>query len=186
MMDMAMQNKIGFIVEDAVDKAVVETLALRLLGAEFSVYAVRIGDPIAVRWAYSTALTLLDKKDYDYVFVLLDADSSLDNQIEQKRRKVEAVFEQHGLGEEKLSVFFAVPEIEAWLLAAYVEQPELSRDPQADLAKHTGERRLLPEHAAQLARSLDLTRARARAPSLDKFARALEHMAKELRRAPAA
>jgi hypothetical protein len=180
------ERKIGFIVEGDVDKAVVETLARRLLGEAFRAYAVRLGGAIAVRWAYSTVLMLLEEKHYQHVVLVLDADSSIKAELDRKRREIQVMLDQHDLGSEVVSVCLAVPEIEAWLLAAYVDRPEESVDPRGDLATLLQVRRLLPEKAAEIARELDIKKARSRSPSFDEFARLLEALAERLRQAPAA
>jgi hypothetical protein len=179
-------RKIGFVVEGDVDKAVVETLAHRLLGDKFRAYAVRLGGSIAVRWAYSTVLTLLEEKRYPHVILVLDAGSTLEPQIERKRREIEAMLEEHRLGSEDVSVCFAVPAIEAWLLAEYEDRPEESQDPRGRLLNHIQERRLVSARAAELARTLDIAKARARSPSFDELVRTLERVAQMLDRAPAA
>lgn len=119
------------------------------------------------------------------VFVL-DADSTLEPQIERKRREIEAMLEEHRLGSDDVSVCFAVPQIEAWLLAEYEDRPEGSQDPRGQLLQHVQERRLASARAAELARTLDIAKARGRSPSFDEFARTLESVAQRLDRAPAA
>ncbi len=178
--------KIGFVVEGDVDKAIVETLVPRLLGERFRAYAVRLGGSIAVRWAYSTVLTLLQEKHYPHVVLLLDADSSLKPQVDRKRREIEAMFEEHRLGSDDVSVCFAVPEIEAWLLAGYEDRPEESTDPKSKLMEHMRARRLVPARVIDVARTLDIEKARSRSPSFDEFVRTLERVAHRLDQAPAA
>ncbi|MFT3766617.1 MAG: hypothetical protein QM820_14050 [Minicystis sp.] len=161
-------------------------LASRLLGEGFRAYAVRLGGAVALPWAYATVLMLLEEKHYPHVIMLLDADSNLEPQIDRKRHELEAMLEEHRLGSDEVTVCLAVPEIEAWLLAAYVERPEESRDPKGDLAKHLHARRVLPQQAAELARTLDIDVARRRAPSFDTFVRSLTQVAERLRQASAA
>jgi hypothetical protein len=179
-------KKIGFVVESDVDKAVVEALAPRLLGDSFHAYAVRLGGAIAVRWAYSTVLALLEEKQYPHVVLLLDADSTYKPEIERRGREIQAMLDEHDLDSDAVSVCLAVPEIEAWLLAEYEERPEERQDPKVALLQHIKARRLVAPLAADLARKLDIARARARSPSFDDFARTLERASRRLDQAPAA
>jgi Domain of unknown function (DUF4276) len=183
---MVMEKKIGFVVEGDLDKVVVETIAHRLLDETFRAHAVRIGHRIAVRWVYSTVLALLEEKHYHHVILLLDADTSLDTEIERKERDIKAMFEEHHLDSDEVSVCFAVPEIEAWLLAEYEEHPEEIRDPKSRLVNHLGKRRPVPAVVIDLARTLDIAKARSRSPSFNAFVGTLERVAVSLSQAPAA
>ena len=183
---MAMERRIGFVVEGDLDKAFVEALTPRLLGEAFRAYAVRIGGRMAVRWAYSTVLMLLEEKHYPHVVLLLDADTSLEPQIQRRRREIEEMLKEHHLAGEDVSVCLAVPQIEAWLLAEYEDRPEESKDPKRSLMEHLQANRLAPTMVNDLARTLDLAKARARSPSFDAFARTLERVAHKLDQAPAA
>ena len=184
---METKTKIGFIVEGDTDKSVVETVARHLLGPNFHVHAVRLGGKAALPWAYATALRLLGDKGYAHIVVVLDADVSNDDPetIERLAWQVRDQFRTHGL-EDSTSICIAVPSIEAWLLSAYVEQPEAVLDPKPDLVRHLGVPALSPEVAERAARALDLTLARSRSPNFDHFARTLEGLAMQHARAPAA
>jgi hypothetical protein len=181
-----MEKKIGFVVEGSVDKALVEALAPRIFGAGFEVQAIRIGGAIALRWAYSTVLTLLEEKHCHHVILLLDAGAQEPSQIDRRKQQIVAMLEEHRLGSDDVSVCLAVPEIEAWLLAAYEERREERREPKAALLEHLGARRMLPDQAAEIARTLDIEKARTRSPSFDAFVRTLGGVAARFAQAPAA
>jgi hypothetical protein len=178
-----MERKIGFVVEGDIDKVVVETLSHRLLGSAVRAYGVRLGGSMAVRWAYSTVLTLLEEKQYPHVVLLLDAGAVLEPEIDRKRKEIAAMLAEHDIGAEEVSVCLAVPQIEAWLLAEFEEHPEESEDPKQALMNRMNVRRLLPADVHQLARSLDIAKARSRSPSFDEFVRTLERVGTRLTRA---
>lgn len=181
-----MNKTIGFVVEGSIDKAVVEALTPRVTGGAHQAFAVRIGGRIALRWAYSTVLMLLEEKRCPHVVMLLDADSSIPSQVDRRRREIEAMLEEHHLGRDEVSVCFAVPEIEAWLLAAYEEAPEQNENPKLALARHLHARPRTPEEVADLAHTLDIELAIKRSPSFEEFVRTLRRIAERLAQAPAA
>jgi hypothetical protein len=181
-----MDKTIGFVVEGNIDKMVVEALTPRVTGGAYRAQIVRIGGPIAVRWAYSTVLMLLEEKRCPHVVLLLDSDSAFPSQIERRRREVEAMLEEHRLGSDEVSVCLAVPQIEAWLLAAYEESPEEHENPKLALFKHLDAKARTPEGLAEVARSLDIEVASKRSPSFDQFVRILRRIAERLAQAPAA
>ncbi len=186
--------KMGFLVEGDIDKPVVETLARRLLREgdlqlhedDVHVHVVRSGGKSTLPWAYSTINFLLQNKKFDHVMVLLDADTRYPPELERQREKVERMFREHGLDDEEVSVCFATPELEAWLLAGQLEKPEETTDAKRDLCRALGITRLTPERAAEQARGLDLKEARRKAPSFEQFAQKIEAVAKRSRATSAA
>ena len=129
--------KIGFVVEGEVDKAFVEELARRVLSPklgqdELRVHAVRLGSEIALPWAYSSVLMLLEEKEYQHVLVVMDADTGRRSEAERKRHRIEDMMREHHLTKDEVSVCIAVPEIEAWLLAEYLPEPEKVADDVVD------------------------------------------------------
>lgn len=180
------KQKIGFVVEGSLDKVVVEALAPRIAGVPDKPHVVRIGGAIAVRWAYSTVLRLLEDKGCEHVILVLDADASLASQVEKRQQEIEAMLEEHRLGSDEVSVCLAVPEIEAWLLAAYDEHPDASPNPKAALSEHLGVPQVTDARCAELAQALDIEKARARSSSFDKFVRTLRRIVERSSQAPAA
>lgn len=181
-----MKQKLGFVVEGDIDKVVVETLGGRLLGDAVRPYAVRLGGSMAVRWAYSTVLALLEEKRYPHVVLVLDADSVRETEVDRKQREIVAMLAEHDIGTDEVSVCLAVPEIEAWLLAEFEARPDENNDPKRALMEHMQVRRLVAADIFKLARALDITRARARSPSFDEFARTVERVGAKLAQASAA
>lgn len=179
--------KIGFIVEGDIDKAVVEEiaqriLAMRLNSTPFKAYAVRLGGRLALRRAYSSVLALLDESEYDYVIVVLDADSTRNDDVERTTRQYEDMMRAHQLTQNEVSVCLAVPTIEAWLLPDTFGKPDEVADPKSELSANLGVPRLHADKARMLAKEVDIEKVRRRSPSFDKFAKALEHVADKLMR----
>ena len=162
--------KLAFIVEGDTDRVVVETLARQVWSAPPKIHTVRLGGKAAVPWVWSTVLALLDEKNYDHVVILLDADSTSPDDVEVQRAAIRAQLRQHHFGEEEVSIAFAVPELEAWLIADRAKEPE--RDSRARFEALFGGR--TPEIIEQRARALNLDVARERSPSLDEFMRTLD------------
>ncbi len=177
--------KIGFIVEGDTDKPIVEEIAQRVLSPRFGavpfkVHAVRLGSEIALPWAYSSVLALLDESAYDHVVIVLDADSVRTTDVERKKRRIDEMMREHSLTSDEVSVCLAVPEIEAWLLTEDLEEPENHPDPKSKLEEKLQNRKLTAERAGQLAKELDITRDRKRSPSLEQFVSTLERLADKL------
>lgn len=163
--------KLAFIVEGDLDRVVVETLARQIWSeAPPKIHTVRLGGKAAVPWVWSTVLALLDEKDYDHVVIVLDADSASPDDVEVQRAAVRAQLGQHHLGEEEVSIVFAVPELEAWLIADHDEEPE--HNSRARFEALFGRR--TPSKMESRAQVLDLGVARERSPSLDAFVRTLD------------
>src|SRR5262245_20125869 len=101
-------SKIGFIVEGDSDKAIVEALGRRLLGKDFELFPVRLGNTIALPWAYATVLTLLEEKHCQHVILVLDADAVLERDVERKRCDIESMLIQHRLEKDEFTVCLAV------------------------------------------------------------------------------
>jgi hypothetical protein len=172
---MVTMRRIGFIVEGDLDRSIVEPLALRLLaGKPFAPQFIRVGGKAAFSSAYVTALKLLDRRRYEHVIVLFDADTIEPADIEWQREHIEQTLRQHQLGPEDVSVCVAVPAIEAWLLTRYLENPESLADAKEALARQLAGTRVTPSVAARLAEELDLELARRRATSFRQFADTLD------------
>jgi ribosomal protein L30/L7E len=180
------KQRIGFVVEGSTDKAIAEALALRIMGAQVEPYVIRIGGPIAWRWAHSTVLMLLEEKRCRHVVLLFDADAPQGPQVDRRRQEIEAMLDEHRLGKEEVSVCLAVQAVESWLLAAHDERPEEVAAPKAALLEHLGERSLTPEHSAELVGKLDIEKACDRSPSFSKFVSILRKVAEQSSQAPAA
>lgn len=178
---MVVEQRLGFVVEGEADKAFVEALVPRLFRDPIRVYAVRLGGRIAIPWIYATALTLLEEKQYPHVVVLLDSDTVVPSRIEEQRQGIRSMLEQHSITSAEVTICFAVPELEVWLLAEYDERPEESKNPRQDLATRLGRQgRVLPEKIGELARALNIKNARERSASFDGFVRAINDVANML------
>jgi len=176
---------IGFLVEGYIDKAVIEVLAERLLGAgpraeDYYFRVVSMGGKAAVPWAWSTVLAMLDEDRDQHVVLVLDADTTEPERIESQRARIEAMLADHNLESDEVSICFAVPTIEAWLLSTYEAKPEAIANAKQTLHTHLKIDRLTPEGAAIAARGLDLVLARQRAPSFNHFAETLDRIIKNL------
>ena len=153
-------ERIAFVVEGDTDKAVAEALARRVWRIlPERMRTVRLGGRAAVPWLWETVLTLLEEKGYDH------ADDALD--------EIKAALASHHIDEKSVSVFLAVPVLEAWILAGTDEQPEVP-DAKQRLRKLLGRRS--PDELADAVKSLDLEKARRRSPSLDAFVAGLESL----------
>lgn len=177
--------KIGFIVEGDIDKAVVEAIARKVLSSRLEpdslkVHAIRLGSRIALPWAYSSVLALLDEHEYQHVIIVLDADTSLRPEVERKKRRIEDMMRDHDLTPNEVSVCLVVPEIEAWLLAKHLLEPEKESDPKSKLGENLPNGKLTIDRAGQLAKELDINTARKRSPSLENFVASLERLADKL------
>lgn len=113
---------------------------------------VRLAGRASVSWLWDTVLTLLKRR--------VAAD-------------IKATLASHRIDEKKVSVFLAVPVLEAWILAGTDEQPEVP-DAKQRLRKLLGRRS--PDELADAVKSLDLEKARRRSPSLDAFVAGLESL----------
>ncbi|HEU4410369.1 MAG TPA: DUF4276 family protein [Polyangiaceae bacterium] len=168
-------ERIAFVVEGDADKAVVESLAKRIWQTPPErVHTVRLGGRAAVPWLWATVLTLLDEKHYNHVVVLLDADTADGEKAADRVEELKAELLKHRITDDSVSIFLAVPELEAWLLAATEENPEVPGAKQrlrAALPEATS-----PDELARLASKLNLREARRRSPSLNTFLSALESL----------
>lgn len=169
-------ERIAFVVEGDADKAVAEALARRVWRVlPERMRTVRLGGRAAVPWLWETVLTLLEEKGYEHVVVLLDADDQSEDPEDAAdlAADIKAALASHHIDEKKVSVFLAVPVLEAWLLAGTDERPE-APDAKQRLRDLLG--RWSPDEAADVVKSLDLDRARRRSPSLDAFVAGLESL----------
>lgn len=164
--------KVGFVVEGDRDKEFVEGLAPRVLPSGSRVHVVRVGGKAALPWSFSTVAHLV-ARGYGHVMVLADADTDVPSEIRQYQRRLESNLRRFGLDREA-RICLAVPMLEAWLLARYVDDPERDPDP-----KHTLERCLdgAPPVIGALAKELPLDIARRRSKSFDTFVQTLEEFA---------
>jgi hypothetical protein len=177
--------KVGFIVEGDIDKPVVEAIARKVLSSRLEpdslkVHAIRLGSRIALPWAYSSVLALLDEHEYQHVIIVLDADTALRPEVERKKRRIEDMMREHDLTPNEVTVCLTVPQIEAWLLAEYFVEPEKESDPNSKLEEKLQIHKLTTERAGQLAKELDIKIARRRSPSLEQFVSTLEQLADKL------
>ncbi len=171
--------KLAFVVEGTTDATVVETLVPRVWSPPPQVHAVRLGGKAAVPWIWSTVAALRDEKHYDHVVVLLDADSTAQDEIEEQHAALWAQLKRHRFTEEEVSVCFAVPELEAWLLADVEQQPE--RDPRTRFEERFGRRSR--RRVEQRASELDIAGARHASSSFDQFVKTLEALREQRERA---
>ncbi|HYO74302.1 MAG TPA: hypothetical protein VEU33_50335 [Archangium sp.] len=169
------KKKLGFIVEGDFDKEVVETLAARLLGERFHAHTVRLGGKAALPWVWSTVLDL-QARDYSHIIILVDADVSIESEVERQRREVEMNLQQHGAARNTW-VCLAVPTLGAWLLANGPARSEARSDPKGTLEMRLG-RPLQPGDGARLADELDIELARKNSRSFDQFVQALHALPK--------
>ena len=167
---MKTKYKVGFIVEGDRDKLIVETLSHRILPAEFDFHSVRIGGKAGLYTAYTTVLLFLDR-DYQHTIIVFDKNESEDWLVPL----VEETLERYGLVDEA-TICPAVPAIEAWLLAEYEENPEQVANPKLALAAHLQLPELTLEVIANLAKKLDIAKARQRSESFDHFVCALHQV----------
>lgn len=182
---------IGFLVEGDIDKAVVETVGLRLLkkplgDIDFDMNVVRLGGRAGIPWAWATVHAMLEEHGHDHVIVVLDADTIRQGRAANFRRNVQALLEQYHVSKDDASVCIAIPTIEAWLLAAYDEHPEQVENPKAKLCEILELEKLTAGKATELATALDIDLARKRAPSFDEFIKTVTKIAGHLRATSAA
>lgn len=165
--------KLVFFVEGNADKAFLEALVPRVLGPKAAMRVVRVGGKAAFFSTFFEAVQFLEA-GYASVFLLLDADTDIPEEIERQKRQLFEVFRRYGLTE-RVQIHMAVPMLEAWLLAAYRAHPEQSTHPKRDLARYAG-----PDAAnriGELAAALPIDLARHRSKSLDDFITGLEALA---------
>ncbi|MEM9459234.1 MAG: DUF4276 family protein [Myxococcota bacterium] len=171
-------ERIAFVVEGDADRDVAETLAKRVWAAlPERFHTVRLGGRAAIPWLWNTVLTLLEEKDYEHVVVLLDADTIDGDEAYRRVAELEAELSKRQIAKESVSILLAVPELEAWLLAETEENPEVldaKQRLQQRMPKHQG--KVSPNTLANLARTLNLPRARERSPSLNSFLAVLESL----------
>lgn len=88
------ERKIGIII-DRDDRDSTEAFARKVLGDGFLVYAVRLGGPAALPWAWVTAHQFV-AKGYDRVVVLFDAKQGQEETGDRQSR-IETSMREHGL-----------------------------------------------------------------------------------------
>ncbi|MBI1929050.1 hypothetical protein HYR99_32990 [Candidatus Poribacteria bacterium] len=167
--------KLGFIVESHTDEIIVETLARCLLPSTAHFYTVPLGDKGGFYSAYTTVFKFLGKA-YDHVIVLFDTDSTDPVEIEERQRRYEAQFKKYGLDKD-VTLCPAVPQIEAWLLANYVEHPEQHAHPGEKLAEALQVKKLTEDCIKQLAQTADIDVMKNRNPSFAAFVKTLQTVA---------
>lgn len=165
--------KLVFFVEGNTEKAFIEALVPRILGPRVGVRVVRIGAKAAFASTFFEAAQFLEA-GYAQVFVLLDADTELPEDIDLQKWQLMEIFRRYGL-KEHVQIYMAVPMLEAWLLAAYREHPEQSTQPKRDLARFAGAD--ASSKIGALAAALPIDVARRRSRSFDEFVTGLEAFA---------
>jgi hypothetical protein len=168
--------KLAFLVEGDADKAFVEALVPRIVGPLAELRTVRIGSKVAFASTYIEAAQFVEA-EYAAVFVLLDADTELPEAIKRQKQQLMEVYRRYGL-EDRVRIHFAVPMLEAWLLAAYRDHPEQSTQPKRELHRFIGSK--AGEGIRALAAELPIDLARKRARSFDEFVADLEAFAPAL------
>ena len=164
-------SKVGFLVEGDHDKAFVEAFVPRIVGPDVNIHVIRIGGKAALSSTYADAIALLDQ-GYERVIVLVDADTTVTEEIEQQRADLADIYRRYGI-EHATHVCMAVPMLESWLLAAYEDAPERRADPKRTLARAAGTG---ADRFAELARALPISTVRKRSASFDAFVRELERV----------
>jgi hypothetical protein len=164
--------KLVFIVEGDAEKYFVETLAPRILGPNAVVRVVRVGGKAAFSSTFFEAARFLEA-GYASVFLVVDADTEIPAEIDLQKQRLADVFRRYGL-EDRIRICMAVPMFEAWLLAAYREDPERSTHPKQDLARFAGEE---ADDIRSLTAKLPIDVARQRSKSFDEFVTNLEAFA---------
>jgi hypothetical protein len=165
--------KLAFFVEGDEDKDFVETMVPRILGPNAVVRVVRVGGKAAFSSTFFEAARFLEA-GYASVFLVVDADTDLPTEIELQKQRLADVFRRYGL-QDHVQIHMAVPMLEAWLLAAYLEDPERSTHPKQDLARFVSAD---AGHGIRtLAAELPIDVARRRAKSFDEFVTGLETFA---------
>jgi hypothetical protein len=161
--------KLAFFVEGDAEKLFIEALVPRVVGPDVLVRVVRVGGKAAFSSTYFEAAQFLEA-GYAAVFLIVDAGTAISSEIELQKHRLEDVFRRYRL-EDRVRICMTVPMLEAWLLAAYQEDPERSTQPQRDLARLAGEE---SSHIGALAAKLPLETARRRSRSFDGLVTALE------------
>jgi len=164
--------KLAFFVEGDSDKDFVEALAPRVVGPSAHVRVVRVGGKAAFSSTFFEAARFLEE-GYASVFLVVDADTEIPEEIDQQKQRLAEIFRRYGI-EERVRICMAVPMLEAWLLAAYREDPEQSTHPKQDLARCLGEE---ARDIRSLAAKLPLDVARRRSRSFDDLVTSLEAFA---------
>lgn len=165
--------KLVFLVEGDTEKAFLETLIPRVLGPKVVVRVIRVGPKVAFSSTYYEAAQFLHA-GYASIFVLLDADTNIRSAIDLQKRQLVQVYRRYGL-QDHVQIHFAVPMLEAWLLAGHRAHPERSTDPKRDLARLIGSDS--DDAIQKLTAELSLDVARSRSRSFDAFLRDLEAFA---------
>lgn len=165
--------KLAFFVEGNTEKAFIEALVPRTLGPRVGVRVVRIGAKSAFASSFFEAAQFVEA-GYAQVFVLLDADTTIPEEIDLQKRQLMQIFRRYGL-EDRVQIHLAVPMVETWLLAAYRPHPEQSTDPKRDLARVAGAD--ASSKIGALAASLPIDVAGHRSKSFDEFVTGLEAFA---------
>ena len=173
----SVRRKIGFLVEGETDRLIVETIARKILPDSDWVRVIRSGGGATLPWARDLVSLLLEEKDYLHVVVLVDADSINDRDIKSRRERVESMIDLDSF-KGHASVCFAVPEIEAWLLAKYEPKPESYQHPKEYLTRLLREQKNLSlrDRLQEEIETLDLRLARRRSPSLNDFLQVIERV----------
>jgi Domain of unknown function (DUF4276) len=166
-------QKLVFFVEGDSDKAFLEAFVPRVLGRKLAMRVVRVGGKSAFSSTFFEAAQFLDA-GYTSVFLLLDADTEIADEIDRQKRQLAKIFRRYGLTD-RVQIHMAVPMLEAWLLAAYRAHPEQSTHPKRDLARHAGPD--MGNRIGELAAALPIELARRRSKSLDEFVAGLEMLA---------
>jgi len=161
--------KLAIIVEGDAEKAFFEALVPRVVGPDVSLRLVRVGGKAAFPSTFFEAAQFVEA-GYAAVFVVVDADTDIPEEIELQKQRLFDIYRRYGL-QERVRIVMAVPMLESWLLAAYEEEPERSRHPKRDLARFAGVAR---EDIHALAAALPIDVARRRSPSFDGLVTALE------------
>lgn len=134
---------------------------------------VRVGGKAAFSSTFVEAAQFLEA-GYATVFLVVDTDTEIPTEIDLQKQRLAAVFRRYGL-EERVRICMAVPMLEAWLLAAYRDDPERSTHPKRDLARFVGTD--AGHKISALAAGLPIDVVRRRSRSFDEFVMALEAFA---------
>jgi hypothetical protein len=145
-------------------------LAPRVLGPNVQVRVVRVGGKAAFPSTFFEAAQFLEA-GYAQIFLIVDADTEISTEIDRQKQGLTDVFRRYGLAD-RVQICMAVPMLEAWLLAAYQEDPERSTHPRRDLARFVGAD--AGSKVRSLVAKLPIEVARRRARSFDDFITGLE------------
>lgn len=168
--------KIAVLVEGDSDQRIVEALLQRVLDVDAKTSVIRFGGQAAVPWLHSTSMQLLREEHCSHVYILVDADTVEPEKIRKRKTTIEAPLRRHNLNDEEVSVHFAIPAIESWLLASYEPKPETVKNPKKRLVEIFREQHkaITPDTLAEETKALDISKARHRAPSLNAFLTAIK------------